>query len=84
MEGGLIGLLGGLVGVGGAYVAGIIIEQIAGSFEPELLASGGIFRMPWDYVVLWIGISVGVSVIAALYPAARASRVDPVEALRGA
>jgi len=37
--------------------------------------------VPWS-IPLAFGISVGVGVIFGLYPAVRAARMDPIEALR--
>jgi putative ABC transport system permease protein len=48
--------------------------------------AGGIFFAPTSltlFVVLYVtGISMGVSILAALYPAWRAARLEPTEALR--
>lgn len=84
-ESGLIGLSGGVAGIGlallasvpgDAYVRRAIFElshyRYPGSvfhYSPSLLAAG------------LLG-AVGLSVIAALGPASRASRIDPVRALR--
>jgi putative ABC transport system permease protein len=38
--------------------------------------------LPVWLVLIAVGVGVGVSVLAGFYPAARAARVDPVEALR--
>jgi putative ABC transport system permease protein len=38
--------------------------------------------VPWWLVLLALVISVGVSLISGLYPAARAAKLDPVKALR--
>ena len=41
-----------------------------------------IFATPWWLVAIAFGFGVVVSLAAGLYPAARAARVDPVQALR--
>ena len=41
-----------------------------------------LFALPIWLILIALAVGVGVSVAAGLYPAARASRVDPVAALR--
>jgi putative ABC transport system permease protein len=43
---------------------------------------GALFVFPWWLVAGGLAFSVGVGLIAALVPAMRAARVNPVEALR--
>jgi ABC-type antimicrobial peptide transport system permease subunit len=38
--------------------------------------------LTWDLILLSLGFGIGVAVIFALYPAAKAARKPPVEALR--
>ena len=48
-----------------------------------LLTLSNASRTPWPWIALAsIAFGVGVSLLAGLYPAARAARVDPAEALR--
>jgi putative ABC transport system permease protein len=85
IEGGLIGLVGGALGLllawsisfpGDAWVRSMVHRDM------KVHLSGSIFAFP-D----WIGVrvvlfTVGVTIVAALYPARRAAMVDPVSALR--
>ncbi len=82
-EAGLLGLLGGVIGVAGAW----LLDAIANATVNHYIASSGgpkveFFFIPW---YLWSGailFAVGVSLLAAAYPAYRAARVDPIKALR--
>ena len=63
---------GGLVGIALGFVA----AQLIAYFSP-LPAT----LEPWS-VVLGIGITAGVGLFFGAYPASRAARLDPIEALR--
>ena len=72
------GLLAGLMGVGVTYGLCAIANGIAySSFNVENIAQ----LSPLTALTL-IAVSVGLTVIAGIIPASRASRQDPVEALR--
>lgn len=73
----LIGLFSGIVGViFSAVVGGLLIllfNSLLG-FAP--------LAFHWYYFVIALGLSVVISVLAGLYPASKAARLDPVESLR--
>ena len=72
------GFLAGVIGVGVTYGLCAVANSIAyASFDVENIAQ----LSPITAVTL-IAVSVGLTVIAGIIPAARASRQDPVEALR--
>ncbi|MGA7636604.1 MAG: FtsX-like permease family protein [Candidatus Acidiferrales bacterium] len=83
VEAGAMGLLGGVVGVAIGWLIGRAL-----TFGTNLyLARQQLPSIDLSSVHLWmvgaaIGISVGVSLVAGIYPAARAARLNPVEALR--
>mgnify|MGYP000028738676 CR=1 FL=1 len=68
----LIGQLGGLIGV----LLGISIGNLIA------LAMEFDFVIPWDAIIVAFGISFIVAVVSGSYPAVKASKLDPIEALR--
>jgi len=76
LEAFLIGLLAGLMG----YAAGVGFSRLT---LPFFLQNPGV-SIPWDYrmIVLSTGLSVLLALLASTYPALRAARMDPTEALR--
>jgi lipoprotein-releasing system permease protein len=84
-----LGLLVGTIGAGLGVAGGFTICKLIQWFPPELPGEGQIYYLKylpcemelWDFV----GVSVYtffVSFLASLYPAFRASKLMPVEALR--
>ena len=72
------GLIAGVIGVGVTYgICGLVNAIAEQGFQVKNIAQ----LSPLTAVVL-VAISVGLTVIAGLIPASRASRQDPVEALR--
>jgi putative ABC transport system permease protein len=68
----VICIMGGIVGI----ILGIII-----GFGVTKVASAN-FVIPWNWMTLGIIVCVIVGVFSGLYPALKASRLDPIEALR--
>jgi putative ABC transport system permease protein len=64
--------LGGLVGI----IFGIPIGNIISFFI------GGSFIIPWLWIIGGLALCFAVGVISGLYPAAKASNLDPIESLR--
>jgi putative ABC transport system permease protein len=85
MEAAMIGLLGGLLGLGVALGLMVPGEALAARILSERTAipfDGGLFRVPLWLALGGPALATTVAVLASLYPAARAARVDPVRALR--
>jgi len=68
----IISLLGAAFGI----VLGILLGNVVG-----LLMSTS-FVVPWDWVITGIVICSLVGLLAGLYPALKAARLNPIEALR--
>ena len=63
---------GGLVGVGAAWIVAILVRNL--SSVPMAL--------PWSSVLIGVGLSATVGLFFGIYPAKRAAKLDPIEALR--
>ncbi len=64
--------IGGLGGV----VFGILIGNVISSYI------GGNFIIPWDWILMSLAVCTVVGLAAGIWPAFKASRVNPIEALR--
>ena len=64
----------------GIFLVGLYFTRRAGKSTTEFFASGR--SVPWWLVVGAIVFAILVSMVSGLYPAARAARLDPVQALR--
>jgi putative ABC transport system permease protein len=70
----VICLLGGL----GGLVLGISI----GNIISNVISSDGAFIIPWTWMTMGIILCIVVGIISGIYPAIKASRLDPIESLR--
>lgn len=61
-------------------VFGIVLGVIVGNMFSIVLKTG--FIVPWDWVLYGIIICTLVGLLAGLYPALKAGRLNPIEALR--
>lgn len=76
-------LLFGVAGGIGGLILGFLISILSSGFQ---LGFDVLSRLPW-MELLWltgpiVALSVSLTVVATIYPAVRAARLDPVEALR--
>ena len=65
-------VVGGIIGLVAAYIIAFFVATVF-SFQPALT---------WEIVAIAMGLAISVGVIFGLYPAIKASRKDPIEALR--
>jgi putative ABC transport system permease protein len=71
-EAGLLGFAGGLFGVVAAVIAAVVIPALS-TTRVELSSS---------VALLAVALSVGIGMLFGVYPATRAARLTPIDALR--
>lgn len=82
-EAGVMGLAGGVLGVGMGWLIGRAVTWGTNVYlQRQNLPPAHVFSVPLWLVFWGIIFSIGVSLLAGLYPASRAARLNPVEALR--
>lgn len=81
-EGGILGFLGGFIGVAVAWVLGQLLNIIGSRTFLSDFPDFNMSVFPAWLIFGIIGLTTVISLLAGLYPAKRASRLDPVEALR--
>jgi len=68
----VIGQLGGALGI----VLGIIMGNVVS------MMIGSTFIIPWAWIIMGVVLCFGVGIFSGYYPANKAARLDPIEALR--
>jgi len=92
VQGALVGIIGTLIGVVGGIVlaqnVGAIVSAVESAFGFRVLSPEIYFLsslpsdLRWPDVWVTAVIALVLSLVATLYPSRRASKVNPVEALR--
>ena len=72
VEAGILGVLGGLIGVGLGFLGAAILTPI--------LSMSVTISIPATLIALVV--SLGIGIVAGVYPASRAARLAPIDALR--
>jgi putative ABC transport system permease protein len=82
-EAGVMGFSGGALGVALGWVIGRLINLGTNYYLAQQgLPPENLWLVPWWLVAAAITFAVLVSLLSGLYPAARAAKLDPVQALR--
>lgn len=84
LEAGMIGLMGGVIGTVGGWLLGIGLNYLIQWYieREELPISADFFVVTWWLALAALVFATLVGIVAGLYPATRAARLDPLVALR--
>jgi putative ABC transport system permease protein len=84
VEAGLIGLIGGVFGVIAGWLLGLGLDWVIHRYleNEKVFIPGAFFTVTPALVVGALAFAAVVGLLAGLYPAARAGRLDPLTALR--
>jgi putative ABC transport system permease protein len=83
VEAGIMGFLGGILGVGFGWLLGRAITFGVNVYlKRQNLNPIELTSVPWWLVTVALVLGVVVSLLAGLYPASRAAKLNPVDALR--
>ena len=74
VESSVIGLGGGVLGLGGAFGLLRLLAKITEGENTPLVEPGAI--------LISVGFAIFIGIVSGFYPALKASRLDPIEALR--
>lgn len=82
-EAGAMGIIGGIFGVIFGWAIGQVINFGTNIYlKSQSIPPEHFWAVPWWLVAFAIGFAFVVSLVSGLYPASRAARLDPVQALR--
>ena len=83
VEAATIGLIGGVAGIVLGWGVGRLINIGANIYiERQGGTAGDLFSLPWWLILGAMAFALVVSLVAGSYPARRAARLDPIQALR--
>ncbi len=67
------GILGIIIGIAISFIAAVIIQHLQYTWP---------FIISWQSVIVAIGVSASIGIIFGFYPAGKAAKISPMEALR--
>ena len=84
-ESAFIGLIGGAIGIAVSYIAAFIIGSGGEDtmFLGMYFTAGMTIQIPAWLSLMALGIAAGVGILSGVYPAHKATKVSPLEAMRG-
>ncbi|HYP39866.1 MAG TPA: FtsX-like permease family protein, partial [Chloroflexia bacterium] len=84
VEAGMIGLLGGIVGVVLGWLLGLALNAFIADYlkRERIPIDAPFFLVTWELIGASLLFATLVGILAGLYPALRAARLDPLQALR--
>ncbi len=84
LEAGLIGLFGGIVGVVSGWLLGLLLNRVILDYlkREQIPIDAPFFVITWDLVAEVLIFAALIGILAGLYPALRAAKLDPLAALR--
>lgn len=74
----ILTFIGGFIGI----IVGFLFAYLISFVLVRTLATGWVFAMPVSAVILGVCVSTAIGLVFGIYPARKASRKDPIEALR--
>jgi len=85
LESAMMGLAGGMLGTLVGYIVAFLVNSSTGEtvIFGMYFGEGSRLIIPLWLILAAIGISAGVGTISGIYPAWKASRMSPLEAIRG-
>lgn len=84
-EGAMIGLAGSVIAAFASVVFAGGIEQLVRQYVSTRLGTsfaGNVFQFSWMEILAAVGVAIIFCMIASFFPAFRASRLDPINAMR--
>lgn len=84
-EGAMIGLFGSVIASLASFLFAGGIERLVQQYVSYRLGTsfiGNVFQFTWMEILAVVGVAVVFCTIASVFPAFRASRLDPINAMR--
>jgi putative ABC transport system permease protein len=83
IEASILGFFGGLLGLGIGYVLVLVANPILNKqLSVNSIKSNNIISLPLWLILTVLAVTTVIGMLSGLYPARRAAKLDPVEALR--